>query len=113
MLTFIGLGLFNENDISLKGLEAIKEADQLIAKNVNWLSGSAPAHLKCQAVIRYRHKPAKCQLKKITKTTYAVKFKEPQRAIAPGQSVVFYSGNEVLGGGVISLPDKGGLGRVR
>ncbi len=75
--------------------------DNLIAKNLNWLSGVAPASLTCQAVIRYRHQAVFCRLKKINDKTYAVKFKQPQRAVTPGQSVVFYRGREVLGGGVI------------
>jgi tRNA-specific 2-thiouridylase len=36
--------------------------------------------------------------------TISVSFSEPQKAIAPGQSVVFYSGEEVVGGGIIEQP---------
>lgn len=76
--------------------------NKLIAKNVNWIAGAEPKlPLKCQAVIRYRHKPVKCVINKINKNKYRVKFAKPQRAIAPGQSAVFYQGGEVLGGGVI------------
>lgn len=75
--------------------------DMLIAKNVNWVSGNAPSSLKCQAVIRYHHKPVDCKIKKITKHNFKVIFSEPQRAITSGQSVVFYRGAEVLGGGII------------
>lgn len=84
----------------------------LVAKNVNWLSGAWPKlPLKCRAVIRYHHEPAECVITKINKprafrkargeNNFKVKFSEPQRAITPGQSVVFYQGREVLGGGVI------------
>jgi tRNA-uridine 2-sulfurtransferase len=87
--------------------------DSLIAKDVNWINGEEPKlPLQCEAVIRYRHKPAKCTIEKATKQAdkrlsacrfqYKVKFSEPQRAITAGQSVVFYQGNELLGGGVIS-----------
>lgn len=77
-------------------------SNKLIAKNVNWLAGAAPGlPLKCQAVIRYGHKPVKCLVAKAGKNSFQVKFKEPQRAIAPGQSVVFYEKNQVLGGGII------------
>jgi len=76
--------------------------DKLIAKNVNWLAGVAPRRpLKCQAVIRYRHQPVKCLVAKISKNNYQVQFYEPQRAVTPGQSVVFYEGEQVLGGGII------------
>jgi len=78
---------------------------ELIAKNVNWILGVEPKlPLKVKAKIRYRHKPV---LAKITKSkesnTYNLIFNKPQRAVTPGQSVVFYSGDEVLGGGIIKL----------
>ena len=88
-------------------------SDELIAENVNWIVGREPAlPLRCEAVIRYRHKPVECiieigdypaQLKKKQDNNhkYLIKFKKPQRAITPGQSVVFYHCDEVLGGGVI------------
>ena len=76
--------------------------EKLIAEDVNWLSGAAPKlPLNCQAVIRYGHKPVKCQVVK-SGGNYLVKFTELERAITPGQSVVFYRGGEVLGGGIIS-----------
>lgn len=76
--------------------------DKLIAKNISWLIGTEPKMpLKCEAVIRYHHKPVKCLAAKINKNKYQVKFAIPQRAIAPGQSVVFYEKNQVLGGGII------------
>ena len=86
--------------------EAILYGSELIAQNVSWLNGGAPKlPFKCEAVIRYRHPAVKCVLEKIAKKgqalNYVVKFKEPQRAITPGQSIVFYKGQEVLGGGII------------
>ena len=75
--------------------------EKLIIKDVNWLSGAAPKlPLNCQAVIRYGHKPVKCQVVK-SGGNYLVKFTELERAITPGQSVVFYQGEKVLGGGII------------
>ena len=76
--------------------------NKLIAKNVNWLlDDKLKFPLNCQAVIRYRHKPVKCIVTKNNKNSLKVKFSEPQRAITPGQSVVFYKKDEVLGGGII------------
>ena len=82
---------------------------ELIAENVNWISGVEPKMpLKCRARIRYGHEAVPTNVsKQLTanskqKNEYYVKFNQSQRAITPGQSVVFYKGNEVLGGGVIS-----------
>ncbi len=76
--------------------------DNLIAENVNWISGKIPKKLlKCQAVIRYRHKPEEAMVKSFVKGRCEVFFAKPQRAVTAGQSVVFYRGNEVLGGGII------------
>lgn len=79
----------------------------LRALDVNWLSGEKPElPLKCEAVIRYRHKPVKCTVME-ENGEYIAEFDEPQRAVTPGQSVVFYAGDEVLGGGLIErLLDK-------
>ncbi|MFA5163164.1 MAG: tRNA 2-thiouridine(34) synthase MnmA [Patescibacteria group bacterium] len=73
--------------------------DSLKAKNVNWL-GRPKFPLNCEAVIRYRHPAVKCQVRLVGKD-YLVSFKKPQRAVTPGQSIVFYQGLEVLGGGII------------
>ena len=76
---------------------------ELICKNVNWISGKEPKlPLKVKAKIRYRHKPALATItKNLNPRTYTLKFDKPQKAITPGQSVVFYKGQEVLGGGII------------
>ncbi|MCX6798165.1 MAG: tRNA 2-thiouridine(34) synthase MnmA, partial [Candidatus Falkowbacteria bacterium] len=73
--------------------------DCLRASGVNWLR-SLKFPLNCEAVIRYRHPAVECQIIKEGEK-YEVKFKKPQRAVTPGQSVVFYKGQEVLGGGII------------
>jgi len=56
---------------------------------------------KCEARIRYRQPLQKCELDMECPTAGKVVFDEPQRAITPGQSVVFYKDGELLGGGVI------------
>ncbi len=53
------------------------------------------------AKIRYRHEPARAEMRIDEGRRLRVRFDEPQRAITPGQSVVIYRGDEVLGGGVI------------
>ncbi len=70
----------------------------LIAGELNLLSDNFPARL--EAKIRYRKKPAACRVEK-TGEKIKVIFEESQEAITPGQSVVFYNGEEVIGGGLI------------
>jgi tRNA-specific 2-thiouridylase len=75
---------------------------ELVAKKVNWISGKKPKlPLKIKAKIRYRHKPSLATIHKIQNTKYKILFSSPQRAVTPGQSVVFYQGQELLGGGII------------
>ena len=77
---------------------------ELIAKEVNWISGIPPKlPIRVKAKIRYLHTPAPATLhmtSNVTRTVLVI-FDRPQRAITPGQSVVFYKRNEVLGGGII------------
>lgn len=71
---------------------------ELVFEDVNWVSGKMPKlPRRIKAKIRYRHQPASAV---ITKKQQVV-FDRPQRAITPGQSVVFYRNEELLGGGVI------------
>ncbi len=80
---------------------------ELTFKKANWISGKTPkTSLKIKAKIRYRHKPASAILYK-----NKVIFTRPQRAITPGQSVVFYRGQALLGGGIIKLPRPFAKGR--
>ncbi len=75
--------------------------DRLQVNEISW-SGEQPAvPFDCQAVIRYRHKPCEVTIDR-TGNSYNVHFKTPQRAITPGQSVVFYQDDAVIGGGIIS-----------
>lgn len=76
---------------------------KLTATNVNFCSIDRPAdddRRRCQAKIRYAHKAAPATYW-INGGMLHVLFDEPQRAITPGQSVVLYDGDIVLGGGVV------------
>jgi len=75
---------------------------ELIVKNVSWISGKKPKlPLKVEAKIRYRSGLASATIYKIRNAKYKILFNRPQRAITPGQSVVFCRGQEVVGGGII------------
>lgn len=75
-------------------------SDSLVAKEFNWLKKPDSAEFTCKARIRYRHieQPATVT---IEGDKVYIKFNEPQRAITPGQSVVLYDDDMVLGGGII------------
>ncbi|HYM16597.1 MAG TPA: tRNA 2-thiouridine(34) synthase MnmA [Dehalococcoidia bacterium] len=76
-------------------------AGALVAESVNWLAGPPPAVLRADAKIRYRTPAAPATVAPLPGRTANVVFDRPQRAITPGQAVVFYDGDEVLGGGAI------------
>jgi len=91
--------------------EALFEKE-LIASDLSWISGEEPKlPLKCQAKIRYRQPDQECRIienppsprlrRTKEKNQIKVIFKESQRAITPGQSIVFYKGEEMIGGGII------------
>ena len=74
----------------------------LRARRLNWISISeltAPMRVKIK--IRHRHEPAWAMLEKGNDGEAIATFDEPQRAVTPGQSAVFYDGDEVVGGGWI------------
>lgn len=73
----------------------------LEADRLNWLTPEAPRHLRCTAQIRYQHTPATCTVEVTDDDRCHVEFDEPQFGIAPGQAVVFYDDDRVLGGGWI------------
>ena len=75
---------------------------ELFARNVHWISGNAPeTPFSCLARIRYRQ-PLQEVVLNTSGSEVNVVFENPQRAVAPGQSVVFYNNDGVmLGGGII------------
>ncbi|MBU4304770.1 MAG: tRNA 2-thiouridine(34) synthase MnmA [Candidatus Omnitrophica bacterium] len=68
-------------------------------KMFNRLADDFPA--KSKAMIRYRHTPAACRIKILDNDKAEAVFDEPQEAVTPGQSIVFYNDDIVLGGGLI------------
>jgi tRNA-specific 2-thiouridylase len=77
-------------------------ARELTAHRLNWLTSSVPDALRCRAQIRYQHAAAAADVEQIDADRMRVRFDEPQFGVAPGQAVVFYDGDRVLGGGWIA-----------
>ncbi|WP_018952425.1 tRNA 2-thiouridine(34) synthase MnmA [Thioalkalivibrio sulfidiphilus] len=74
----------------------------LEAQDLHWVSGEAPREaFSCRARIRHRQPLQACRVEPLADGRVRVLFDEAQRAIAPGQSVVFYQEDRCLGGGII------------
>lgn len=77
-------------------------SSELTASNLNYISiPELTGEMKVKAKIRYSAKEADALISTLNNDRVHVRFDEPQRAITPGQSVVFYNEDEVIGGGVI------------
>ncbi len=75
---------------------------RLSARGVNWIGGEAPDDwLGVSAQIRHRHQAAAAKVRRTDDGRIELEFDAPQTAVTPGQAVVFYQADEVLGGGWI------------
>ena len=75
----------------------------LTANQLTWITGEAPSTpFQCHAKTRYRQADQVCTITSIEDGLASVTFEQAQRAITPGQSVVFYQGEICLGGGIIT-----------
>lgn len=91
----------NSNTIVV-GDEADLYADTLAASELHWISGSPlSGRFAASAKIRYAAPPATCTVE-LKGDSARVRLDAPVRAVTPGQAVVFYDGDRVLGGGVVS-----------
>lgn len=74
---------------------------ELEAERVSWLVDEVPARFDCLAQIRYQHTAAPATVELLAGDLVRVRFAEPQFGVAPGQALVLYDGDRVLGGGWI------------
>lgn len=96
------LGVNKERNEVVIGDQENLFSDQLMARDVNFISiDKLTSDMEITAKIRYSAKEAKAVLSRAGENSVLVKFEEKQRAITPGQSVVFYDGDTVVGGGII------------
>ncbi|MDF4024084.1 tRNA 2-thiouridine(34) synthase MnmA [Luteibacter sp. PPL201] len=87
------------------------QSHRLEATEATWVAGEAPGQsFRCTAKTRYRQDDQACSVE-VRGDRLHVVFDTPQRAVTPGQSVVFYDGEACLGGAVIAMTDApyGGL----
>lgn len=84
------------------GADAELATEKLRANRLNWISiANLTGPLRVKAKIRHRHEPAWATLEPAGPDEVVATFDQPQRAVTPGQSAVFYEGDEVVGGGWI------------
>ncbi|WP_209122853.1 tRNA 2-thiouridine(34) synthase MnmA [Alkalihalobacillus sp. BA299] len=101
-ILYVGQGYHHEGLYSLG----------LLGVHVNWISSNQPTEpFKCTAKFRYRQPDQGVKVIPLSDQTVKVIFDEPQRAVTPGQAVVFYDGEVCLGGGTIDviITDEGEL----
>jgi tRNA-specific 2-thiouridylase len=84
------------------------QSTQVIAQQLNWISDIPPIdNFTATAKVRYRHKDAPCQVR-IENNKAIIEFENPQWAVTPGQSIVFYQDDLCLGGGIIENSNSDG-----
>ena len=92
--------------IVAQGEHELLFSEGLTATDASWI-GAAPAGLtdglRCTAKVRYRQSDQDCVVRDLGDGVVDVRFDEKQRAVAPGQFVVFYDGDRCLGGATIDL----------
>ncbi|MBQ9616586.1 MAG: tRNA 2-thiouridine(34) synthase MnmA [Selenomonadaceae bacterium] len=108
-----GLGIAAPEPLYVKGLDVASHrvivggatevySGGLLAGQLKWMQQEEPkTQFRAMAKIRYGRRVAACRVLPLGDGQARVEFDEPQRAVTPGQSVVFYEGDYVLGGGII------------
>ena len=83
------------------GTHADLACRELDADGLSWLIDDVPNQFECLAQIRYQHTAASARIERVAQDHVRVHFTEPQFGVAPGQALVLYDGERVLGGGWI------------
>lgn len=78
----------------------------LTAQEVHWITEKPTMPFTCTAKVRYRQADQLCWVEPLGTTGLSVRFDVPQRAVTPGQSIVFYQGELCLGGAIIDTIDR-------
>jgi tRNA-specific 2-thiouridylase len=108
-----GLGIAHEKPLYVLQIERAKnqiivgeaedlESVEFVARGVNWVAFDEPAEpVSANVKVRYRHEPSPATIHPLPDANAKIVFDHPQRAITPGQTTIFYNGDEVVGGGWI------------
>jgi tRNA-specific 2-thiouridylase len=97
------LALRPEQNQVVVGTETQNRFGSLVCERANWVAVAQPQEpMTVMAQVRYRHAPAPARLLPLGQGRFEVCFETPQRALTPGQAVVFYDEERVLGGGWIA-----------
>ncbi len=100
--TMYVIAIYPERNAIKVGKQEELFRDELMASELNWIAVEKPEQpIRVKAKIRYFSKEAEALLTPQDKDRVRVKFEEPQMAITPGQAVVFYDDDVVIGGGII------------
>jgi tRNA-uridine 2-sulfurtransferase len=85
------------------GDDHLLRAKECAVSQVNWILSSPRRAVKALVKIRHQHKGAPATVRPVSETQAQIVFDQPQRAVTPGQSAVFYKGDLVIGGGIIEF----------
>ena len=108
-----GLGIAHEKPLYVLQIERARnqiivgekeelDSMEFIARGVNWVAFDEPTEpVRASVKVRYRHDPDPATIYALPEGRARIVFDEPQAAITPGQTTVFYDGEEVVGGGWI------------
>jgi tRNA-specific 2-thiouridylase len=94
-------GIERENARVIVGPKAELSRQFLLATNLTWTDEMPAGSFDCSCAIRYRQRPVPCRATVMPDGRLRVDFAAPQQAVTPGQAVVLYDGDRVLGGGWI------------